>query len=125
MTFFQVFRAARPPQGRIALPVLLALALIAGNAWAQHRAVPLPANAVYGDLKAFAYPQAQIGKKWLRLAPGARIYDTRNLIITPGMVPSPASVLFRLDINGQVSQMWLLTAAEAKAAKQRAKNAKP
>ena len=121
MTLSRVFRAAS-----CALGFVLALTLPAAGAWAQQqRPVALPANAIYGELKAFQYPNAQLGKKWLRLSPGARIYDTRNLIITPGMVPAPASVLFRLDINGQISQMWLLTAAEAKAARQRAKNAKP
>jgi hypothetical protein len=34
-------------------------------------------------------------------------------------------VLYRLDINGHLSHMWLLRPDEAKAAKQRAKSAKP
>ena len=108
---------------RCTLPLFVALSLALGAASAQQqRPVALPANATYGELKAFQYPQAQIDKRILRLAPGARLYDTRNLIITPNMVPSRAQVLYRLDINGQVSQMWLLSAEEAAAAKRRAKS---
>jgi hypothetical protein len=71
-------------------------------------------------MKAFRYPEAQIGKLILRLAPGARVYNTQNLILMPGSVPSQAAVLYRLDVQGQISHLWLLTADEAAAAKRRA-----
>jgi hypothetical protein len=112
---------------RAALPLFATLALVLGtSAWAQQqRPVALPANASYGELKSFRYPQAQIDKKILRVAPGARVYDVNNLSVTHNMVPDQASVLYRLDINGHLSHMWLLRPDEAKAAKQRAKSAKP
>jgi hypothetical protein len=112
---------------RAVLPLFAAFALVlAADAWAQQqRPVALPSNASYGELKSFRYPQAQIDKKIVRVAPGARVYDVNNLIITHNMVPDRASVLYRLDINGHLSQMWLLRPDEAKAAKQRAKSAKP
>jgi hypothetical protein len=103
--------------------LLALLAMLLGSAWAQMpRPVPLPNNATYGELTAFRYPDAQFDKKRLRLSPGARIYDTGNLIITPNRVPRQAKVLYRLDTEGQIAQMWLLTPQEAK---QRAKSAKP
>jgi hypothetical protein len=98
-----------------ALVALLLAQLAPGPAAAQQtRPVALPANATYGEMKAFRYPEAQIDKRMLRLAPGARVYNTQNLILMPGSVPSQAPVLYRLDIQGQIAQMWLLTADEAK-----------
>jgi hypothetical protein len=97
--------------------------LTLADVWAQQRPVPLPANARYGELKDLRYPQAQIGDKVLRLGPGAKIYNPQNLIIMPATAPSQASVLYRLDINGEITEMWLLTAEEAAAAKRRAQEA--
>jgi len=85
----------------------------------QARPVQLPADARYGEMKAFTYPEATIGKLSLRLSPGARIYNTQNLIVMPATVAAPAQVLYKLDMQGQVSQMWLLTPEEAAAAKKR------
>src|SRR5687767_4067802 len=114
----------RLASGMLAGALLTALILAAGVAWGQQaRPVALPANATYGEMQAFRYPEAQIGKKVIRLAPGARVYDTQNLIIQPGSVPYQARVLYRLDVQGQIAHMWLLTADEAAAAKRRA--AKP
>jgi hypothetical protein len=98
--------------------VILALA-IAMDAAAQTRPVALPPNAVYGELKAFDYPMAKIGDRSLRLSPGARIFDTQNLIIQPVAAPQQASVMYRLDINGNVSDIWLLTPEEAAQARKR------
>ncbi len=91
----------------------------------QARPVQLPADARYGEMKAFAYPVAQIDKETLRLSPGARIYNTQNLIVMPATVPATAQVLYKLDFQGQVSQMWLLTPEEAAAAKKRSTKATP
>jgi hypothetical protein len=81
--------------------------------------VPLPANARYGELKAFQYPQARIGDKVLRVAPGAKLYNAQNLIIMPAGMPQQAKVLYRLDPSGEIIELWLLTAAEAAAAEAR------
>jgi hypothetical protein len=118
-------RSSAPPGRTIArarVSALLFLLLALGTASAQQpRPVPIPDNAVYGELKAFRYPEAKIGERVLRLSPGARVYDTRNLIIMPASMPPKASVRYRLDIQGQISQMWLLTKAEAAAAQARVK----
>ena len=92
----------------------------------QPRRVQLPAGGQYGEMCAFDYPQAQVGKDTLRLAPGARIYDRSNLIVMPAAVPrSGGPVLYKLDIHGQIAQMWLLTPEEAAAAKKRSATASP
>jgi hypothetical protein len=125
MTPFTASRGwRRLVSGMLAGALMTAVTLWDGIAWAQQaRPVALPANATYGEMQAFRYPEAQIGKKLIRFAPGARVYDTQNLIIQPGSVPHRAQVLYRLDVQGQIAQMWLLTAGEAAAAKRRA--AKP
>jgi hypothetical protein len=91
----------------------------AGGAWAQARMVALPPNAVYGELKAFQHPVARIGDRSLRLSPGARIFNTQNLIVQPTAMPQQSSVMYRLDANGDISEIWLLTPEEAAAARQR------
>jgi hypothetical protein len=103
--------------------LVLVMQLTVSEGWAQQRQVPVPTNARYGELKALRYPQVLIGDKVLRLGPGAKIYDRQNLIIMPAAAPSQASVLYRLDINGEISEMWLLTAEEAATAKRRAQEA--
>jgi hypothetical protein len=92
---------------------------LGGGAWAQARQVRPPPNAVYGELKAFQYPLAKIGERTLRLSPGARIFNTQNLIVQPTAVPQQASVMYRLDINGDIGEIWLLTPEEAAAARER------
>jgi hypothetical protein len=90
---------------------------LSGTALAERQ---FPASARYGELQAFQYPQARIGGKTLRLGPGARIHGEQNLIIMPGAVPSKADVLYRVDLNGDVLEMWLLTPEEAAVAKRMA-----
>jgi hypothetical protein len=116
------FVPAMPTALRGLLLLLLAAALqwtaLAASAQ-QPRPVPLPADATYGELKAFQHPQARIGDKLLRLAPGAKLHNTQNLIIMPVGMPQQASVLYRLDPSGEIIELWLLTPAEAAAAKTR------
>jgi hypothetical protein len=107
-------------RGLLLLVLAVALHLAAGAASAQQpRPVPLPADARYGELKAFQHPEAKIGDKALRLAPGAKVYNTQNLIIMPVAMPQQAKVLYRLDTGGEIIELWLLTPAEAEAAKKR------
>ena len=118
--------APAPPFAAV-LRSLVMLLLAAGLQWValaawgqkQPRPVPLPGDAHYGELKAFQHPQARIGDKVLRLAPGAKLYNTQNLIIMPVSMPQQASVLYRQDTSGDIIELWLLTPAEAAAAKKR------
>jgi hypothetical protein len=47
-----------------------------------------------------------------RLAPGAQIRDTSNRVIVPTAIPEGAQVKYRLDAQGQVHQVWILTPEE-------------
>ena len=48
-----------------------------------------------------------------KLAPGIRIRDTANRIITPTSVPPFALVKYRRDASGAVREVWILTPQEA------------
>lgn len=91
---------------------LLASALLFWTPLA-HSARQLPADAHFGQITGFQYPLVAFGSRVLRMGPGARIYNQQNLIIVPAAMPHRAAVLFKLDFQGQISGIWLLTAQEA------------
>jgi len=76
----------------------------------------LPQESKYAKGAKFNYPFVKVGKEVLRLSPGSKIYNDQNLIIMPATAPASADVLYRVDINGEISQIWLLTPEESKAA---------
>jgi hypothetical protein len=96
------------------LPLLLALALplsaTAGRIF--------PQNLKFGEMKGVAYPAVQIGDTVYHSAPGLRIYDRSNRMILPVALPQSAVVLFQLDIQGNLSQLWLLTPEEEASVRQ-------
>ncbi len=87
--------------------------LAMGAVWpvyAQQRV--LPGKAEPGALIAHEYPYLDISGERRRLAPGGRIFDIHNRIILPVALSAPADVAFELDMNGDVSRLWLLTREE-------------
>jgi hypothetical protein len=76
----------------------------------------LPQESKYAKGAKLNYPFVKVGKEVLRLSPGSKIYNDQNLIIMPATAPASADVLYRVDINGEISQIWLLTPEESKAA---------
>ena len=86
-----------------------------GCTQAAHAARTFPPDAVAGEVKDYAYPVVQVDDHTYRLSPGALIYDGFNRIIAPNHLPQGAKVLYRIDRQGQVSKMWLLTPEEAAA----------
>ena len=91
----------------LALAALLALQLraVAGRM--------LPQDAASGELTASKYPYVTIGAKRFHLAPGSRIFDQHNRIIVPNSLPPSATVLYKINSNGDLANMWLLTPEEA------------
>lgn len=74
-----------------------------------------PADAMRGMLEAHEYPHYKIGKITYRIAAGGRIRDQQNRIVMPASLASKkADVIYRVDINGQLSAIWLLSADEIK-----------
>ena len=65
-------------------------------------------GSVIGVMTAGALPEVTIDGKPMRLAPGARIYNSSNLTITPGQVPANSRVRYKTDATGLVNQVWVL-----------------
>ena len=93
-----------------ALFVLL-LASLAVPAAAQLRTIPKDAQ-----LAEIRHVQANIitlNGHQVQLAPGAQIRDTSNRIVMPVAVPAGVLVRYRLNDNGQVRDVWILSREEA------------
>ncbi len=93
---------------------LLASLLLAG--WAI--AAPAQLRTIPDDAKrgSFTHVQemvVQIDGTPMRLSPGARIRDAANRIVLPAAVPPGSLVKYRLDQEGNVTQVWILTSEEA------------
>ncbi len=86
-------------------------ALIALQPWAVAGRI-LPQNALLGELTASRYPYVTIGDKRFHLAPGSLIFDQNNRTILPNYLPRSATVIYKIDGNGDLSKMWLLTPEE-------------
>ena len=66
-------------------------------------------------LEAHQFPNYKIGKTTYRIAAGGRIRDQHKRIVMPASLASQkADVIYRVDINGQMSAIWLLNAEEIK-----------
>ena len=101
------------PRSLLALVFAMILAA-AAPAGAQNLRL-IPADAKRGEFSARELPTVEINGKALRLAPGARILNERNMSVTPNLVAPKSRVAYQLDGQGQVRTVWVLTAAEAKA----------
>ena len=97
---------------------MLVVALWTGTGFAARS---LPSDAQFAEDAQFSYPYVKAGKDTLRLAASARIYSEHNLIIMPAAAPTKANVLFKTDINGEISRVWILTDDEAQAFKEKEK----
>lgn len=99
--------APHPPARFIAAAVLLGLVAVA-------HARPFPPEALRGDLVVTAPPEVLINQKPARLAPGARIRDGANRVVLSGsLVGQKLVVHYTRFADGQLRDVWLLTAAEA------------
>jgi len=95
---------------RLAIALLACVGLAAGVVAGRQ----LPTDAQFTKDAAFAYPNVRVGSDTLRLAVGGRIYNQDNIIIPPNSAPATATVLYKTDFRGEISQIWILTDEEAK-----------
>ena len=73
-----------------------------------------PPGAKRGELKAHEYPRYQVGKAIYRISAGGRIFNEQNMIIMPvSLQRQTAEVMYLIDMNGNLSTLWLLTKEEA------------
>ena len=94
--------------------LVLCFCLMPGPAVQAQR--QLPQDGKYVKQAQFNYPFVKVGKQVLRLAVGGKIYNEQNLIIVPNAAQGTADVFYRVDFNGEISQIWILTPGESKAA---------
>ncbi len=94
-----------------------AFALLAGFAvlaFAQLRTIP--EDAKRGVMRHVQETIVEIDGKRRLLSAGAQIRSQSNRILVPTAVPPDSDVKYRLDQEGLVRQVWLLTPQEAAAA---------
>ena len=89
-------------------PLLLSLMLIAP----AHAERNFPLNVKPAELRGIEYPYVRIDDRTFRLSPGGRIYDTFNRMVLPNAAPKTGRVLFKLDSQGMLLKLWILTPEE-------------
>lgn len=93
---------------------LLALALTLALPAAAQVQRNFTRQALRGEVVFGTPPQVTLNGKPARLAPGARVRDTNNLIQMPAtLVGRKAVVNYTLELEGQLLDVWILTAQEA------------
>jgi hypothetical protein len=77
------------------------------------RIPPISVNAKRGVLKVVQPPDVLLNGKTARLAPGARIRGTNNLLVMSGsIVGKDLPVRYTLDSYGLILNAWIVTDAE-------------
>jgi hypothetical protein len=92
---------------------LFAAALVCTAAQAQtHR--PFPADALRGEMQVQVAPELLMNGKPARLAPGSRIRNETNFLVTPGemTVRGKLVVHYTQESDGLVKDVWVLNPAE-------------
>jgi hypothetical protein len=91
------------------LPVLLGAAPV----FAQTRASPIPEDSRRGYIRHVEEMAVTVDDKTMQLAAGAIVRDQQNLIIVPVTIPrGGAWAAYKLDHDGQIFRVWLLTPDE-------------
>jgi hypothetical protein len=95
--------------------VALAAALIALAAPAAAQAPrSFPGTALRGEIVVTQPPEVRLNRQPARLAPGARIRGTDNLLQMSGALAGQQLVVnYTLDLQGELLNVWVLTATEA------------
>lgn len=100
------------------MPRCALLALVGALAvGAAHAQLPrqFPAQALRGDLTVLQPPDVKLNDSAARLSPGARIRGTDNMLQMSGsLVGQKLRVHYTIDASGNVNDVWVLTADEAK-----------
>ena len=94
-------------------PLTLALAGLCAAASAQTLVREAPRDVQPGWLAVATPPAVTLDGQADRLSPGARIRDTRNMLVLPAYLSGQqVPVLYRRDGAGLLHELWLLTASE-------------
>ena len=92
--------------------LLLVLLLFLEAAHAQ----PFRTLPVAGELgrtgDTLPLPAVKIGRRVLRLGPGALVFDQNNRTVLHGLIPVHAHVFFTRDSHGDIRRLYILTEQE-------------
>ena len=98
---------------RAACLALLPVLLWAASVLAQARPSPIPQDSRRGYIRHVEQMAVTVDDKAMQLAAGAVIRDQQNLIIVPVTIPrGGAWAAYKLDRDGQIFRVWLLTPDE-------------
>ncbi len=98
---------------RAACLALLPVLLWAASVLAQARPSPIPQDSRRGYIRHVEEMAVTVDDKAMQLAAGAVIRDQQNLIIVPVTIPrGGAWAAYKLDRDGQIFRVWLLTPDE-------------
>jgi hypothetical protein len=99
-----------------ALLISLGSAVLPAPSTAQTPAVrPFPANALRGTLVVTTPPAVTLDGQADRLAPGARIRNTQNLLaLSANLAGQELTVNYVRDGAGLIHEVWILTADEVR-----------
>jgi hypothetical protein len=95
------------------MKVLLAI-LLAGaatTALAQLRSIPVDAKR--GQMTHLQEMIVEVDGRRARLAPGSQIRGTDNFVVLPSALPAGSLVKYRVDAEGMIKQVWILSPQEA------------
>ena len=69
----------------------------------------LPQASLRGELTLGNWPEAQLGKQGVRMAPGARIKAADNTLVMPNLIAgTKLKVNYTVDLYGLVHEVWVL-----------------
>ena len=91
--------------------LVLVIALLAVPAAAQLRTIPQDAKRA--EIRHVQAYTVELNGQPVELLAGAQIRDASNRIIVPTALPAGALVKYRLDGQGRVRDVWILTPQEA------------
>ncbi len=75
---------------------------------------PIPDRAELGRMQIGVFPEATLDGKPVRLGPGARIYNENSAIVMPATVQGVRQVAFVRGPMGEIVEVWLLNAEQAR-----------
>ena len=103
-----------------ALVVTLVVALATAPAQAQTR--PIPEAAKLARLKLGVFPEAELDGRKISLGPGARIFNRDNMLVVPAsLMDSTSVVAYVTGSLGEIVTVWILSDAEVKQLRARAR----
>ncbi|WP_294770077.1 hypothetical protein [uncultured Rhodoferax sp.] len=74
-----------------------------------------PPKAVRGTLQVVAPPEVLLNSKVARLSPGARIRGANGMLaMSASLVGQTLPVMYQLEAQGMLHEVWVLTELEAK-----------